>query len=736
MPRGWPVYLAAAIASILWALAPVLFALNEPRADNATLSILGLLALGPIALVWVAAYLVQQGRRLAAETRHARVLAESLLAPAAIAVQATGTAVEAVRLEIERATSAAALAQSELTTLRDVLAAESLRLIEAATESNRSASNLGQGLASERQKMEALTAAMDARAARAAEAVTSQTKMMTEASDLAETQIREAEAALAARAADLTAAAGEASDAARLAGETLTTQVERLETASASVGDQARAIEEGLGEQRAALVAAAHGMRADHEAHAVEVESLRAQLTEIIAHARGGAAEIGETAAQSADVLRQMIAASSEQLRDLARTAGEERDQLTAKATQSLGMVAELAAREREALEARTRESMEQLSTSAGQARQTAETHVAAARAQVDQLGEIVLVAGQKADAVFEARMAEARQIIEQSAQLVDEAGVKTGERLKAGVEAAQATLAALEAVLVEMDRRLARAPAEAEAHTTAIRLNVERGIEALMVSARHAAEETQNIDAAFQERVRRNYDMLSEAVRLMGVVAGPAGSTSSQRAARPPVPIAAETPPPAVPPPPAPSPAAAPPAAVQAPRQRLKLTPTATDEEFKTVFEVAGGREPAETIGDSWTWKELLSSMDSPSPGDSAALTGALLSEVEAMGIDAAALVPRARIEEIAAALKVGDSSAGRDMVRRLAPAAVRRLSRRMMADRDFHDQAARYVRRYTAQVGDAAKRQGDGFDAAALLGSDQGRAYLLLDAAIIDAA
>jgi hypothetical protein len=163
-------------------------------------------------------------------------------------------------------------------------------------------------------------------------------------------------------------------------------------------------------------------------------------------------------------------------------------------------------------------------------------------------------------------------------------------------------------------------------------------------------------------------------------------------------------------------------------------LTPTATDEEFKTVFNAAGGREQAESIGDSWTWKELLSSMDKP-PGEDGSLTGAMLGEVEAMGIDAAALVPRARIEEIAASLKAGEASSGRDTVRRLAPAAVRRLSRRMMADRNFHDQAARYVRRYAGLIGDAAKREGDGFSASALLGSDQGRAFLLLDAAIIDA-
>ena len=117
-----------------------------------------------------------------------------------------------------------------------------------------------------------------------------------------------------------------------------------------------------------------------------------------------------------------------------------------------------------------------------------------------------------------------------------------------------------------------------------------------LMKAVRKAAEETQNIDAAFQERVRRNYDMLSEAVRLMGVVAGAAGgggagprlapaSLSGDPCAPLRPPIARRRRNPSLPRPPAP--------ALDPPlRPRLKLTPTATDEEFKTVFEAAGGRE------------------------------------------------------------------------------------------------------------------------------------------------
>jgi hypothetical protein len=181
--------------------------------------------------------------------------------------------------------------------------------------------------------------------------------------------------------------------------------------------------------------------------------------------------------------------------------------------------------------------------------------------------------------------------------------------------------------------------------------------------------------------------------------------------------------------------------------RPRLKLTPTATDEEFKTVFEAAGGREAAAAApaaaqpaglaaGEpSWTWKDLLSSMDEPAPGDDGALADALLGEIEGMGIDAGALLPRARIDEIASALDLGESQAGRLVVRRLAPAAIRRLSRRMISDGAFRAQSDRFVGRYRTMVVDSVLSRGDNAIATSLLGSDQGRAYLLLDAAASEA-
>ena len=745
VPRAWPFYLAASLVSLLWALAPIMFAWGYRReiipfsSDPFALAVLGLLAVGPMALVWLAAYVAHQGARLAAETRRSQILADTLLQPAALAARGAGTAVETVRREIEQATVAAGQARDELLALRDVLAAESRTLVEAAQASMRTANILTGSLGAERQKMGALAGALDAQAVSVTGAITRHAKMVAEASDLAETQIREAEAALAARAADLAAAAGEASDAARVAGEDLARQVARLETAGLGVGDQVRMVEESLTQQRAALVTVAHGLRAEHEAFAAEAETQRAHFAEVVDHARDGAGEIDQSAARGAVALRQLIAEAGERLREitaisaqeraqLSKAAAQERDHLGEAAARSLDALAGVAASERNALEVQTREAVDALSQTAEQARRAAETHVQTVRDKVDQLGEAAFAAGQRADSAFETRLAEARGLVEQSARMVEDAGARSAAQLAQGVATAGETLAALETLLANVDARIGQLPADAEAGAEHVRASLARGMEELMASARKAAEETQSIDAAFQDRVRRNYDMLSEAVRLMGVVAGAASTSApAQRPAAPRPPLTSLR---------SDTGEDAPAADDAALRPRLRLTPTASDDEFKTVFEAAGGREPAETGGgDAWTWKELLSSMDEAPPSDES-LASVLIGEIEAMGVDAAALLPRPRIDEIAAAIQAADAGGALNVVRRLAPAAIRRLSRRMISDRRLRAQAERHVRRYHGLVEEAMGRPDADVFTSALLGSDQGRAYLLMDAALADVA
>ena len=767
-PPGWPIYLGAAFVSVLWAGAPIAFAYGYRQAkapfdfDPFVLAVLGAMAVGPAAMVWIAAYMIRQGQKLGAEASRAKALADEMVSPAVVAGVRAGDVVREVREEITRAGQAADEARETLHALRQALASESERLIEAAANSQRTAHGLADSLGRERTEMAVLAQTLDRQATAVSDTITQQARMVAEASDLAETQLREAEAMLASRAADLTAAAGEASDAARNASEDLNRHIVRLETAGTGVAEQISAVEQGLGEQRAGLVTVAHTLRADQESFAAETETQAAQLSEFITQARLSVTEMGDRALKGGETLRQLIAEAADQFRELAEAAKAERDEFGQSTLHSLEAVSDAAAQERAKLEAQTHAAIEALAEAADKTRAAAERHAETARDQVDQLSEAAFAAGQKANSVFETRLAEARELIEKSANMVEQAGAATARKLDEGAATARATLDELAGLLTEIEARAARLPSAARGQAEQVRQAVTESIDELMEHARRTAEETQAIDAAFQDRVRRNYDMLSEAVRLMGSVAGgattmapqparerPAAAPSSPLRSPPPLraraPLRERSAPPPVEPlepsepealeldDPVPEPAREP-----APRTRLRLTPTATDEEFAHVFDQAGGQAPAAGAedGEGWTWKDLLTSIDEGEEDDTAELSleEVLTGEITAMGIDPTALLPRGRVEEIAAAVQAGDDDGARDVVRRLAPAATRRLSRRLFTDARLRQQASAYLDRYQDLLTDAVRRDPEGFKVATLLSSDAGRVYLLIEAAAGD--
>ena len=149
--------------------------------------------------------------------------------------------------------------------------------------------------------------------------------------------------------------------------------------------------------------------------------------------------------------------------------------------------------------------------------------------------------------------------------------------------------------------------------------------------------------------------------------------------------------------------------------------------------------REREREPGEPWTWRDLLKTVDN-TPAAAASttsddgLSGRLRAEIEALGVDSSALLPRSRVDEIARALEDGDLDAGRETVRRLAPAAVRRLTRRMDMDSALKIDAQRFVGRFGNQVVEALSAEAG--SANALLSSDPGRVFLLLDAAVSPAA
>ena len=130
-PGSVRIYWIAAAASLLWLALTVAatgyqWPPGGPPVDFQPYQIAVFLvfAAAPIAFIWICAFCVRQGLRLAAEVRQTRALASDMLEPAAIAAAEAGAMVERIRREIAVVAATAAKAKADLLDVREGLVAE------------------------------------------------------------------------------------------------------------------------------------------------------------------------------------------------------------------------------------------------------------------------------------------------------------------------------------------------------------------------------------------------------------------------------------------------------------------------------------------------------------------------------------------------------------------------------------------------------------------------------------
>jgi hypothetical protein len=744
----------ATFASLLWACGLAAFALGA-QSDLTALTyepfrivVLVFLALFPAGLIFATAFALRNAAILSRQADRAAQLADTLMAPAASAAAQTGDLVAALREQVDHAVRAVRLAHADVTELSTQLKAETDRLTEAATNARTAAQTITQSLAHERENMGALSQSLSLQSSSIIEAVDRQARMVADASDLAQTQLREAEASLAASTGAVVNAAADVADVARTAAEDLDRQTVRLETAGSGVSDQVRSVEEGLSQQRAGLVSAALSLRADQEDFAVHIENQRAQLTEALSITRVATVDLGETSARGIDVLRDIVVSAQEHFHAVHGAAENERTAFETRIHATLSNISVMAADARDDLVDETRRALEQLNASAEDAKRAADQASQTAQMRVDRLNESIFEASKKADEVFDTRFAAARRLIEESADLISEAGDQTAQKLDASFAHTRQTIAEVNDALNDLASGADQLPTIAQARIVEIRQSVEDGINAMLEAARKASQETEAVDTAFQERVKRNYDMLTEAVRLMGVISGdqalpqaaePAPRERDYGRAAPTARRSSEPPPPVQP---------------SVTRARLLPLSVPASETRPTPSTPPRAAQPARAVQDGWSWRELLGGMEgrdkpaAPSPVAAQPQTTAqpphdpefdslddlMIAEVSAMGVDAASLLGRARIEEVIGAIMAEDNEGARLVVRRVAPAAIRRLSRRLLSDAQLRQQANDFATFYDQQINMALLGKDVIQGLNEVLGSDSGRAYLLLDAAISD--
>ena len=574
---------------------------------------------------------------------------------------------------------------------------------------------------------------------------------------------------------------------------------EKFKTLAADTRDALlRETERGLSH----IAGAANDARRLAEESVDAAQSRIEQLNENAAEAGRKLDETIQTAAERAQAMFDRSAAllgeAGQRANDHLSLVAEGAEALIERSTGLLDQAGRAADERFSAVAARARAVADQSNALLEQASHAADERFAAAAARAhavaDQSAAMLDQANRQADERFAAAASRAHALVDQSAAMIDEAGERSAARLESNLAAVRQALSDLDHALNDIDGRASRLPEAARARVDEIRTAVEAGIASVSAAAQKAAAETLAVDAAFQDRVKRNYDMLTEAVRLMTVVNGAAAATSvrpdpaseprlsvraqarvervqqrhaddmatphesvaPQQPIAPQQPVAPQQPilrrPEPQPQPlpqvqPQPEPASA--GVPSAQRPKLRLTPTQADNEVKSAFEPAPRREV-----EGWTWRDLLNGMDNrgsdgPTPPKSPEaptaqpriddaefddLADRIIDEIAALGVDPNALLPRTRIEEAAAAYQRGDFDGARLVARRVAPAAVRRIARRILTEQGLRDQADRFAIRYEALIDEAARKDHDGFRVQALLNSDPGRAFLLIDAAIGD--
>lgn len=750
---GGNAYLIAGLASALWIGGLASWFAYElgsgmMELDPLRIAVYVLILLAPVGLFVLLAHAIRQGAGLAQETRRAREMADAMVGPTALAADQAGQVLNTLREDIDRAAQSAERARNDLSALREALVKETGLLNDAAELAGGTARRLAEQLSQEREQMGVLGGKLEGQASAVVETVERQSRMVADASDLAQTQLREAEAALAARAADLAAAANEAQEAARAAADDLARQTLRLETAGSGVAEQIQSVEEGLGQQRAALVTAAFALRTDQEDFSAQIESQRAQLLEHLSQTRTAADDINQRGDDAAAAIKAQVDAVLDQFKALVEMSQREADGFDHATKLSLDRFESLAAESRDLLVEETRRSLEALRATADEQRAAAQDAIEQAQIRADRLGESLFDAAQKADEAAEARIDGARRIVAQTADMVDLTGQKLVDSLQTTLAQVTDALGSVEQAVADMDRRAARLPEEARARVDSVRAAVEEGLSALTAASRKAAEDTEALDAGFQDRVRRNYEMLTEAVRLMGVVSAEGGAR--RRAAAAPAPA------------PEPEPVRPAPAAsglvsgiASGLGLRGRIRPEAMPESDPAPAPAAQPspapvEAPApERIGDALSWRDLAPPEQATAPATTAAplelnaaigtpeeidaLAGRVTSAIRRMGVDPNALLPRPRVEEAAQAFAGHDPARARQIVRRVAPAAVRSVSRRVMGDEALRMDAESYVRAFAHGLKIQAER-GNAEDVQMRLATDEGRAFMLLDAAVGD--
>jgi hypothetical protein len=467
---------------------------------------LSVFAIAPALLFSMCGLMAREVLRNGHNTRRVEVALRKLTEPSLYAQHEVQSLSSAISAEVERINSALESALARLAAMEEVIAHHAETLEQSATDARDRTESLLKGLRTERLRLGEVSESLDDKAALIAAAISDQSKMVAAAAELAASQASDSERRIRASLQDLdeagTAVVERSDKAAAILGE----RTGHLRELSVVLKERSENLDAAYVKHRQRLADASEALRQEQEKIAAALDFHRAELDVMAKTAGDGATALNQAASAGAAAFRDAVDRALAQADELAGRVRTETDN---------------AASEHEAALARLVAAAQEAKAVSDAAIEAIEAQAEIVSAKVEKTNEAAYEAARRSDEAFEQRLAEAEKLTRRASQAADDAADNVKRRLEAVLASAKAETATVERHIESMTERLSEMPGLARDRAQEAADALRRGLDGLNAAAMAAAEEAQEIDAAFQSRIRQNYELLSDFMLRMGTVAG-----------------------------------------------------------------------------------------------------------------------------------------------------------------------------------------------------------------------
>jgi len=515
-PRRSGIAWAGIVAALIWVGGAVGYLIGYAGIDLSTnilatqtpvqLAGMAVFAIAPALLFVFCGFMGRELARAVDRTRGIDAAIHRLSIPADAAHGEVRTLAHAVTGEVDRINSALESALARLAAMEEVIAHHADTLERSAGDARDRAETLLAGLREEREKLGQVSESLDDKAALIANAIADQSGMVVAATELAEQHAEDGEKRLRAGADRLAEAGMAVIEGSERAVASMATQGERMHELTHTMRERSDALDAAYLRHRDRLQDASEVLRKEQEKIAAALDFHRAELEVMSTTARDGAESLNAAAHEGADAFKDTVDAALGRAREMSSVLRAETDEASTSHHRALETLKSAAEQARKA-------SLDAAEAFEDQTRLVAE--------QVESLNEKAFDTAQRADENFKSRLADAEKLTATAANAADDASEAVRKRLQGVVEAAKAESRAVEREIEALTAKLAELPETAHARARETADALRRGLEGLNAAAMTAADEAQEIDAAFQSRIRQNYELLSDFMLHMGSVAG-----------------------------------------------------------------------------------------------------------------------------------------------------------------------------------------------------------------------